>query len=68
MGRGWGVLTRRVRTRPGQRLTHPRQWAGIPTRGGRPRPEPMAVQLPTVEVERRPLSVSEVLVGAVSRP
>jgi transposase len=55
-------------TRPGQRLTHPRQWAGIPTRDGRPRPEPVAVQLPSVEVERRPLSVYETLAGAVSRP
>jgi len=54
-------------TRPGQRFTHPRQWAGIPTHGARPRPEPLAVQLPTVEVEQRPLSVYETLVGAVSR-
>ena len=55
-------------TRPGQRFTHPRQWAGIPIQGARPRSEPLAVQLPTVEVEQRPLSVYEALVGAVSRP
>lgn len=54
-------------TQPGQRFTHPRQWAGIPRGNGGPRPEPTAVQLPTVEVEQRPLSVYEVLVGAVSR-
>lgn len=53
--------------RPGQRFTHPQQWAGLSTKGTRPRPEPRAVQLPTVEVEQRPLSPYEALAGAVSR-
>lgn len=55
-------------TRPGQRFPHPRQWAGMPARDTRPRPEPRAVQLPQVEVEQRPLGVYQALAEAVSRP
>lgn len=55
-------------TRPGQRFTHPRQWVGVPASDGRPRPEPMAAQVPSVEVEQRPLSAYETLVGTVSGP
>lgn len=53
--------------RPGQRFTHPQQWAGLSAKSGRPRPEPRAVQWPTVEVERRSLSTYEALAEAVSR-
>ncbi|BDG59307.1 IS21 family transposase [Caldinitratiruptor microaerophilus] len=52
-------------TQRGQRLTHPRQWAGLQAGDGRPSKEALAVQLPTVEVERRPLAAYEALVGAV---
>jgi transposase len=56
-----------VATRPGQRLTVPGQWAGLPGEEGRPRPEPLAVQLPRVEVEQRPLSAYDALIGGVGR-
>ncbi len=42
-------------TRPGQQLKHPRQWAGIDSGNSRPRKEPVAVQIASVEVQRRPL-------------
>ena len=48
----------------GQRLTLPGQWVGLPRGDGRPRPEPLAVQVPAVEVEQRPLAVYDALVGA----
>lgn len=52
-------------TQPGQRFTHPQQWAGLrPAHGGR-RQEPVAVQLPTVDVEQRPLAVYDVLAGVM---
>jgi len=47
--------------RPGQRSTHPRQWAGLGPVTGKRRREPSAVQLPSVEVERRSLAVYEAL-------
>lgn len=53
-------------TRPGQRLTAPGQWAGLPGGDGRPPKEPLATQLPGVEVEQRPLAAYAALVGAPS--
>jgi hypothetical protein len=50
-------------TRPGQRLTAPGQWAGLPTADGRPRREALASQVPTVEVQQRSLAIYEELVG-----
>lgn len=52
-------------TQRGQRLTHPRQWVGLQAGDGRPSKEVLAVQLPTVEVKRRPLAAYEALVGTV---
>jgi transposase len=49
--------------RPGQRQTHPQQWAGLAPRDGRPRPEPRGVQLLDVDIERRPLTVYAALLG-----
>jgi transposase len=46
-------------THPGQRYTLPGQWEGLPSPDRRPHREPMAIQLPTVEVQRRPLLVYE---------
>ena len=50
-------------TRPGQRLTAPGQWTGLPTADGRPPREALAVQVPTVEVQQRSLAIYEELVG-----
>src|SRR5690606_37986912 len=50
-----------------QRLTHPKQWSGLPPTPGGRRLEPMAVQLPTVEVERRPLVFYDLVAGVTSR-
>ena len=52
-----------------QRFPLPGQWAGLPTGasaagGRRARPEPVAVQLPAVVVETRPLEVSAALAEA----
>lgn len=44
-------------TRPGQRFTLPGQWSGMPKGGNRPQQEPLAVQVPFVEVQQRPLGV-----------
>lgn len=54
--------------KPGQRFTHPHQWAGLmkPLSHGR-RLEPTALQLPTVEVERRSLELYDLLAGVPSR-
>jgi len=41
--------------RPGQRFKHPQQWVGIDVGSSRPRKEPMAVQIGSIEVQRRPL-------------
>lgn len=51
-------------SRRGQRLTLPGQWAGLPRGDGRPKPGPLAVQVPAVEVEQRPLALYDALVGA----
>ena len=51
-------------TRPGQRLTAPGQWDGLPTADGRPRREALAAQVPTVEVQQRSLAIYEELVSA----
>jgi transposase len=50
-------------TKPGQRLTVPGQWAGLPRGDGRPPAEALAVQLPHVQVEHRALAVYDALVG-----
>ncbi len=52
--------------RPGQRLTVPGQWAGLAGGDGRPPKESLATQLPSVEVEQRPLAAYAALVGAPS--
>ncbi|MCL6581886.1 MAG: IS21 family transposase [Firmicutes bacterium] len=46
-------------TAPGQRFRAPGQWAGLSIEDRSPPREPMAVQLPSVEVQRRPLKVYE---------
>jgi len=45
----------------GERRVHPDQWTGIQMGDGRPRKSPMAVMLPAVEVEQRPLAVYDAL-------
>jgi transposase len=50
-------------TQRGQRLIQPGQWAGLPRGDGRPRPEPLAVQVPGLEVEQRSLAVYDALAG-----
>jgi hypothetical protein len=50
-------------TRPHQRFVLPGQWDGLPLGDARPPREPLAVQLPTVEVEARSLGVYDALVG-----
>ena len=44
---------------PGQRFTLPGQWKGLPMGDRRPRTRALAVQVPSVEVERRSLAVYE---------
>jgi transposase len=51
-------------TRPGQRLTAPGQWEGLPTADGRPRREALASQVPTVEVQQRSLAIYEALIDS----
>ena len=46
--------------RRGQRFTLPGQWEGLRNGNGRPQKEPLAVQVATVEVERRSLDFYEV--------
>jgi len=50
-------------TRRGQHLRAPDQWDGLPRGGAQPQPEPLAVQVPTVEVERRSLAVYDRAAG-----
>jgi transposase len=50
-------------THPGQRFTLPGQWRGLERGQRRPAREGLAVQLPGIEVETRPLAVYEALVG-----
>ena len=47
----------------GQRLTTPGQWSGLPRGDQRPTPEPLAIQRPTVDVERRPLAAYEAVLA-----
>jgi len=54
-------------TQPGQRFTVPGQWAGLPLGDRRPRLEPLAVQLPMVDVQRRSLAVYEALAEVGTR-
>lgn len=51
---------------PGQRLIAPGQWVGLGSDDGRPSREPLAIQLPSVEVEQRPLHAYAALLGAPS--
>lgn len=51
--------------KPGQRFTLPGQWEGLVASDQRPPKEALAVQMPTVEVECRPLAIYEALSGAV---
>ena len=46
--------------RPGQRFTLPGQWERLPTPDRRPGRQPLATQVPWIEVEQRPLTVYEV--------
>ena len=50
-------------TRPHQRFVLPGQWDGLPLGDARPPRDPLAIQLPTVEVEARSLGVYDALVG-----
>ena len=50
-------------TQPHQRFVLPGQWDGLPMSDARPPREPLAMQLPTVEVEARALGVYDALVG-----
>lgn len=52
--------------RQSQFLTAPGQWDGLKQSSSRPRREPVAMQLPLVEVERRSLDVYEQLAWAVN--
>lgn len=49
--------------RQGERFAIPGQWAGLAQGEGRPRKEVLAVQLPTIEVERRPLESYDALLA-----
>lgn len=49
-----------------KRLPIPGQWAGLPSGDGRARREALAVQVPAVEVEHRPLELYDALAGGVS--
>ncbi len=53
-------------TKQGERFTVPGQWAGLTEGDDRPRKEALAVQLPTIEVQRRSLESYESLL-AVNR-
>ena len=53
-------------TKAGQRLTHPRQWSGMPQTTERRPIEPTAVQLPAVEVERRSLALYDLVTEVTS--
>lgn len=53
-------------TRTGQRFVAPGQWAGLPLSDGRKKKESLAVQLPTVEVQHRPLAAYDALLEGVS--
>jgi transposase len=50
-------------TQPHQRFVLPGQWDGLPMGDARPPREPLATQLPTIEVEARSLGVYDALVG-----
>lgn len=46
---------------PGQRFPVPGQWQDLPRGDGQPTPEPLAVQIPTIDVQRRSLSAYDQL-------
>ena len=54
-------------TAPGQRFRAPGQWAGLSIEDRPPIKEPLAVQLPSVEVERRSLKAYEEVMEVVGR-
>jgi transposase len=53
-------------TQPGQRLIAPGQWTGLPRGVARSRPEPLAVQCPTIDVEQRALTVYDAVAGGAA--
>lgn len=54
-------------SRPGQRFRAPNQWAGLTTDDRPPAMEPLAVQIPSIDVERRSLKAYEELEGVAGR-
>ena len=54
-------------TAPGQRFRAPGQWAGLSIEDRPPADRPLAVQLPSVEVERRSLKAYEEVMEVVGR-
>jgi len=54
-------------TRPGQRFRAPGQWAGLSLDDRPPVKEPLAVQIPSVQVQTRSLKVYEELQGVAGR-
>lgn len=55
-------------TKPGQRFNAPGQWAGLPLVGdAKPKPEPMAAHIPSVDVQVRPLAAYEALIEVSGR-
>jgi transposase len=46
---------------PGQRFTLPGQWTGLSSRSMRPGPEPLAIQIPSIEIQHRPRALYEQL-------
>ncbi len=52
--------------RSGQRFTVPGQWAGLAAGDGTPQTKPLAVEVPSVEVEQRSLATYAALIGASS--
>ncbi len=46
---------------PAQRFPLPGQWQELPRGDGRPKPEPLAVQVPAIEVQRRSLAAYDQL-------
>ena len=54
-------------TSPGQRFKAPGQWAGLKIDDRSPAREALAVQIPTIEVERRPLAAYDEMLGVAGR-
>ncbi len=54
-------------TKPGQRLAVPGQWQGLAAESQRPPKEALAVQVPTLQVEARPLAIYDAYVAGERR-